>query len=191
MDWFPLYVKDIMMSRKVSKMSNEEFGIYMKLLCHQWLDGPLPKDMEELANMCGCVVGAMVTAWEHLGLCFKEYKEGYLNTFLEEVRIEQKNRSEKASRAGRMGAEAMWAKKREAGKRNAEAMPPLSRTNGNLMPVEKRREDKIKVVKEAIKVEGALCPVCKEWCAEILEPMKGGIPALIKCQKCGYTNETP
>lgn len=141
LDWFPLYVKDLMMSRKVSKMNNEEFGIYIKLLCHQWLDGYLPDDMDELANMCSIVVGAMISAWDHVGPCFKKYNQGYLNPFLEDVRKEQETRHEKASRAGKIGAEAMWAKKRKERDRNATAMRPPSEGNSELMPVEKSREE--------------------------------------------------
>lgn len=106
-DWFPLYPRNFLTSRKVKRMSNEEVGIYAKLLFNQWIDGSIPDDIEELANMCGCQKDVMTKAWQRLSACFTEDGGGGLyNEFLEEVREEQKDRSEKRSRAGKAGAAA-------------------------------------------------------------------------------------
>lgn len=141
LEWFPLYVKNLLTSRKVKKLSNEEFGIYMKLLCYQWIDGPLPLEIEELASICDTNADAMATAWDRVGKCFIKTDDGYLNEFLEDVREEQEMKAKIKSRAGKAGAEARWGKRKD-GKRNATALPTQSDTNGNRVE-EKRKEEKV------------------------------------------------
>ena len=40
--WFPLYVDDWM--RATATMTDEQAGAYMRLLCHAWAEGGLPRD---------------------------------------------------------------------------------------------------------------------------------------------------
>ncbi len=51
--WFPFYVDDFETDEKVRLMSNEEIGIYVRLLCCQWREGSIPADPGKLARMIG------------------------------------------------------------------------------------------------------------------------------------------
>ena len=171
--WFPLYVKDLMMSRKVAYMTNAEFGIYIKLLCLQWLDGPLPKNMKTLSKISGIIEGEVVEAWKIVSDCFTETPEGYVNEFLEEVREEQEMRARNASLAGKAGAEARWGK-RINGNRSATAVP--TQCDGNGIIAEKNREeqnisekiisesDPIGLLEKSFKGVGGQSDEFKHWC---------------------------
>ncbi len=110
LDWFPFYTKNFQLSRKVKRMSNEQIGMYLKLLIYQWEDGEIPSDIEEIAFICGCNAGAMATAWKKISPCFEPRNNGLANPFLEEVRTEQEKRMKRLSNAGKVGAEARWGK---------------------------------------------------------------------------------
>lgn len=49
--WFPLYACDFINSPRVSKLTNEQRGIYFWLLCRQWMDGSLPFDIHEVYHL--------------------------------------------------------------------------------------------------------------------------------------------
>jgi uncharacterized protein YdaU (DUF1376 family) len=89
-------------------MTDEQVGLYTKLLCHQWNDGPLPIDTEEMAAQCGVNAMALASAWHRLSECFEVRDGGYVSPFLEDVRVEQLARVERLSAAGKLGAEKRW-----------------------------------------------------------------------------------
>ena len=51
--FMPLYVQDLLSDEAVMLMSNAEFGAYMKLLCHQWVEGSIPAHQDRAARICG------------------------------------------------------------------------------------------------------------------------------------------
>jgi len=111
-EWFPLFVRKLLLSRNVSRMTIAEFGIYMKMLCHQWMDGPLPEDFAELAHLCNCDREAIEGAWPRIGPCFDKVDNGCLiNQNLEDVRAEQIERYKESVEYGYKGAEARYGKK--------------------------------------------------------------------------------
>lgn len=139
-DWFPMYPRHFLTSRKVKRLNNEEVGIYLKLLLSQWLDGSLPNNMEDLANICGCQESVMTKSWQRLSDCFTEADNGSLyNEFLEEVREEQRDRYEKRSRAGKAGAAA----KHELDKRTDLPEQTPSKRGEESIVEEKREEENI------------------------------------------------
>jgi len=110
--WFPFYTRHFTASRNVRKMTNEQVGMYLKLLIAQWEDGPFSRDMDDIAELCDCDSITLSPLWRRLSMCFVESAEGLLyNEFLEEVREEQIEKHERAVRAGKMGAEANRRKK--------------------------------------------------------------------------------
>jgi hypothetical protein len=51
--WFPFYSGDWLSDENVRRMTFEEKGIYVELLCIQWLEGGLPVDCNEIAKLLG------------------------------------------------------------------------------------------------------------------------------------------
>ncbi len=105
LQWFPFYVDRFLGSRKVRRMSAEQIGVYVLLLCEQWDTGPLPDSDDELAFMGKVEVDAVRTV---LSLCFLQTEDGWINEALEDVREEQERKSRTRSRAGKAGARARW-----------------------------------------------------------------------------------
>jgi uncharacterized protein YdaU (DUF1376 family) len=155
--WFPLYVADMLNSRKVRKMNAQEFGIFMFLLLEQWIGGPLPEDRADLLDMAKC------PNWESVHLILQAQfvltDKGWVNERLVDIWKEQDAKIRRKSRAGKAGAEARWGKKLiPAGSEEdpvgteeddnrippatATAMPSQSDTNGNESRREEKREDK-------------------------------------------------
>lgn len=148
--WFPLYVADMLNSRKVRKMNAEQFGIFMFLLIEQWVGGPLPEDKSDLCDMAKCDSWPKVQTI--LQAQFVLSTKGWVNERLVEIWMEQKGKRHAASRAGKIGAEARWGKKRkliappkdpidteEDSDRNATALPPDSDRNATPMALEESR----------------------------------------------------
>lgn len=49
--WFKFYPRDFLVDEKVQMMSNAQVGIYIKLLCLQWLEGSVPTQCERIATV--------------------------------------------------------------------------------------------------------------------------------------------
>ena len=49
--WFKFWVQDFLTDEAVIRMSNESIGVYLRMLCHQWLEGSIPSEHEVLAKM--------------------------------------------------------------------------------------------------------------------------------------------
>lgn len=124
LEWFPLYVNDILTSRKMLAMLPEERGWYVLLLVHQWAAGPLPRDMDEMGALLGIDGNRMATAWRRIGRAFTEAEGGYVNERLEAVRVEQREKFAAHSRAGRAGAESRWAQQRNGNRITPPMAPP-------------------------------------------------------------------
>lgn len=150
--WFPLYVSDMLNSRKVRKMNAQDFGIFMFLLIEQWVGGPLPDDEQDLADMGRADWPAVRKI---LQAQYVKTDRGWVNERLVEIWQEQDSKRKRASRAGKAGAEARWGKKLtpEAPVPTEEpsdrippatpiAMPSQSDPNGNESRVEQNKEEK-------------------------------------------------
>lgn len=46
--WFKFYVLDFITDNRVLKLTNEQRGVYLWLLCRQWNDGALPYDVHDI-----------------------------------------------------------------------------------------------------------------------------------------------
>ena len=51
--WFPFYVSDYQGDETVRRLTLEERGIFVELLCHQWREDSVPDDLRDLARMVG------------------------------------------------------------------------------------------------------------------------------------------
>lgn len=89
---FQFYPKDFLSDSKVCRMSNTEVGIYIRLICHCWLDGDLPLETEALASMAHMQLKQFTKLWENsiVKTCFHLAEDGRLhNKRLDEEREKQ------------------------------------------------------------------------------------------------------
>lgn len=126
--YFPFYPGDWLSSPTVAGLSLEQQGAYLRLLCYQWQDGPLPTDISALSNLCGIDREAMAELWQGLGRAFTETEEGLVNERLRKEKNKILNRRERLSEAGKRGANARWDKDE-----NGEAMAGPEGGHGEAM----------------------------------------------------------
>jgi uncharacterized protein YdaU (DUF1376 family) len=95
---FPLYAQDLLVGGAL--MSNEEFGIYVRLLCYQWTHQGLPCDQKSL---CGLVGSRRKISVAVLGK-FKVCEDGKIrNERMELERVKQDAYRESRAENGRKG----------------------------------------------------------------------------------------
>lgn len=128
---FQFYPKDWLSDPEVVRMTLEERGAYMQLLCYCWLEGGIPNDVDELAKLCGVTRRRMQKLWKTLGPRFEfdgKTAEVLRNPRLERERKAQNEHRERRREAGRRGAASRWGKRT---KRPAPAEPAGVVHNGN------------------------------------------------------------
>lgn len=76
--FFPLYAADFLSSETVVLMDNEGVGVYVKLLCRQWIEGSLPDDTAALARLTGEPEESFARTWEFLESRFPAGDDGRL-----------------------------------------------------------------------------------------------------------------
>jgi uncharacterized protein YdaU (DUF1376 family) len=127
---FQLYVRDWLTGQATTRMTAEQKGAFIDLLCHAWPARPpctLPNDDVVLARLSGLgarwkKVGGLVRAQFSVGT------DGLLrNRKQQEIYRELLEFRARKSELGRKGATARW-------RRTADAMPTHSGTNPEAMP---------------------------------------------------------
>ena len=105
--WMPLYCDDLIAS--TADMSVEEFGAYVRLLCHLWTRGPLPMDRAKICRIAGCkprvfesIKGRFYT------VTLDDGSEGLSQTRLEAERMKRQRFRDERAESGRRGAAAKW-----------------------------------------------------------------------------------
>lgn len=120
LSWFPLYVRDWLLDEKVMSMTFAERGVYLHLLCLQWLEGSIPASLARLEQCLGLAtanaLGSQVEIprlREMVGECFAPHPtlKGRLANprllkVLEEQRLTAERRKAAGSRGGRSRAQA-------------------------------------------------------------------------------------
>lgn len=125
--WFPLWAADWLTD--TSQMSIEARGIYIQLLCFQWINGHVPLDHVKRARICGCSVEEMDKAWLELlgkftGTPDDERMGRISNPRLEKVR-EQQDRFLDQKRAAGIASGAARRKKSNGSKDNERPFNPV------------------------------------------------------------------
>lgn len=126
LSWFPFYVDAFETDEKVARLSMEQQGIYIRLLCWQWREGSVPND----SAFVGRKLSVRSTDVRRVfSVCFTfahGTRKRMVNVRLERMYSEALGKSEKARRAGQISASVRAA--------NAERMP-----NGSSADVERGR----------------------------------------------------
>jgi uncharacterized protein YdaU (DUF1376 family) len=82
-----------------------EVGIYMRLLCFQWINKSLPQEKNRMARLSGCTEKEFSDAWETIKSKFYVNGDGRIyNKKLENIRIAQDEYREKQRISGVKGA---------------------------------------------------------------------------------------
>lgn len=76
--YYKWFWQDWRANRKVQRMSYIERGLYRELLDECWVEGFIPNDISELADICGCPDEVMADAWQVLESCFDVQDDGTL-----------------------------------------------------------------------------------------------------------------
>ena len=103
---FQFYAADFLTD--TAEMTDQEVGVYIRLLSHQWINGSLHSDPNRLAN--GVAIGVL-QVWDEIEHKFPlDNDNRRRNKRLEETRKQQQDYRDKQSEAGREGAKKRWAK---------------------------------------------------------------------------------
>lgn len=105
--WMPLYCDDLIGS--TADMSVEEFGAYVRLLCHCWTRGPLPIDDKVICRIAGCRLQIWRAVSPRFSACQREDgTAGLSQTRLEAERFKRQRFADERAESGRRGAAAKW-----------------------------------------------------------------------------------
>jgi uncharacterized protein YdaU (DUF1376 family) len=102
---FQFYPQDFMSDLNVQKMTMEERGVYITLLCHCWIEDGLPTDD-------GDPIGTLFKS-HAVAKCFIKKKGKFRNPRLDRERAKQLVYHKSQQEAGLRGAEARWGRHNE------------------------------------------------------------------------------
>lgn len=155
--YYKWFWQDWRANRKIQRMSYIERGLYRELLDECWVEGAIPNDIAELADICGCPEQVMADAWQVLASCFELLEDGKLiNAKLHSLRTEKDVERLKKAENGKKGGLAKSLKTNEI---VASAKQVLS----NCHIEEKRKEDKRKEDKKLSTPEGVSESLWKDF----------------------------
>jgi uncharacterized protein YdaU (DUF1376 family) len=141
---FQFYAKDFLTGTML--MSNEEVGLYIRLLCLQWEQGYVPDDVERIVAAFGETTRR---CWTAVKPKFNHGStEGELrNEKLEKVRAQQTAFRERQSEKGKASAEARRSKKatkpRSGNRKSTTDQPRFNQTNTEGEPLAVVVEDNV------------------------------------------------
>lgn len=101
--WMPLYVTDWLEDRELKRMPRVARSLYFDMLCHEWIGGPLPDDMREVAIILGELPRSLAAHWPSIRQRFVIDSSGKLaHEKLESLRNAARIISEKRSNAAKL-----------------------------------------------------------------------------------------
>src|SRR3972149_4029794 len=106
---FSFYPKDILSDEAAASMTDEELGVYVRLLCHAWLEGSIPADMDRLAKMTRRRRPAFEKLWKAIGPCWRQADDEpgrLVQGRLEQERGKQRSYGAPQSERAKAGAKA-------------------------------------------------------------------------------------
>lgn len=122
---FPLYARDWIVD--TARLPLAAQGAYIRLLCHEWVEGSLPCEQDDLARICGIAARKeWAVVWTRLKPLFVVEGGSLVNRRLEGERAKQIAFREERSRRGTEGAKKRWTMAQAM----PEPMPKLSPVDG-------------------------------------------------------------
>jgi len=105
--WMPLYCDDLISS--TADMSVEQFGAYMRLLCHCWTRGPMPIDDKVICRIAACRLSVWRSISARFSPCTRDDgTAGLSQTRLETERFKRQRFADERAESGRRGASSKW-----------------------------------------------------------------------------------
>jgi hypothetical protein len=102
--YYKWFWQDWRANRKIQRMSYIERGLYRELLDECWVEGYIPNNIKELADICGCPEDVMADAWQVLSSCFVLIQDNTLiNEKLHSLRTEKDVERLKKAENGKKG----------------------------------------------------------------------------------------
>ena len=123
MHWFPFYTKE--WTASVAHMSAAQRGMYLSMLIYQWDNGTVPDCPDQCARIAGATSMGK-SDWAVVRDKFHADQDRLVNHKLEDVRREQQDRHDNASRRGKRGASALHGRSKHGsstGQALAQAQP--------------------------------------------------------------------
>lgn len=93
--WFPFYVDDWETDEKVRRLSFEERGVYLALLCWQWREGSLPSRPRVVAVTLRARPSVVTKLFRLFFVVEQVDDDRAVNRRLEQVRVQQVDRLER------------------------------------------------------------------------------------------------
>lgn len=118
---FQFYPADFMSDELVQIMSNEEVGVYIRMLCHDWINGGLPDDSARLLRLFNCDQAV-------LEICLSTFTEKGGRLFNNRLTKERKKQARYRQKQSK-NAQTRW------GQRD-KPVPPHSHRNAKTMPAQ-------------------------------------------------------
>jgi hypothetical protein len=133
--WFPFYWQDFLGSDKVQNMTDEEVGIYLKLLIRQWDKGSVPDKSILFGDIPYLKSNSLDTILKVRSLCFHKRNNCWVNMKMVQVK---KARVAHYQRLKSLGAKGGRAKAKLA----SDATPEPSNFSGYPYPYPKPHKEK-------------------------------------------------
>lgn len=149
---FQFYASDFLTD--TVEWTNEEIGIYIRLLCYQWINGDLPVQLDRLRKIVGDIANPIDNAeqtiekWSRVLSKFEEVGDGrIINRRLENVRENRLKFIESARNSGKIGAMKRWGDS----KPHSEKMTlQSSSSSSNINKYKKSNKKKESLTKETV-----------------------------------------
>ena len=142
MDWYKNFAKDFL--EGTDHMTNEEVGIYKRLLDHQWCrGGRLYLDRGRLAMLVRCTTRRFEKLWAAaIGEKFDQDEDGYFNRRLERERLNAVEIASKRSHAARV----RWDSKSNASASGVDKQTRCTRDLTSLLSVSTSEKDALPAI---------------------------------------------
>ena len=105
---FQFYPSDFLSDGRVAAMTDEETGVYIRLLCHAWIDRGIPADPKALQRMTRISARKWRTIWPAISPCWTLPAGGdgtrLVQERMERTRQEQEQHRARSSAAGKRSA---------------------------------------------------------------------------------------
>lgn len=138
LSYYRWFWQDFRANRKVQRMNYIERGLYRELLDECWAEGGFHDDVSEMAEICGCPVDVMASAWQVLASCFVLVDGIWHNEKMDSVRTEKDRERVNKQNAGRKGGIC-----KAMNQKDSVALASTSQAVASVCHIEeKRREEK-------------------------------------------------
>lgn len=111
---FAVYASDLMANRAYRLMTLTERGLLLSIMCETWVNGSVPADPDDLAQLLGQSQEAVkIALTDRVKAHLDERNSEFTCPEIEAYRARIENRRQVMSKAGKKGAKAKWGKPSE------------------------------------------------------------------------------